>query len=91
MASDYWACPVAAAVTGAIAAAAGSAVPCRMHAGWLCRAPPGIHDSVCDLVCLAAIGAGSGGLASLGPHGAMDTCDSQAAAGDAELQMRVVP
>lgn len=73
----YWSCPVAAAVTGAIAAAAGSAVPRRMHAGWLCRAPPLMHASVWHLVCLAAIGAGSGGLASLGPHGAMDTCDSQ--------------
>lgn len=51
----YWACPVAAAVTGAVAAAAGRAVP--RHAIWLCRAPPGIHAGVWDLVCLAAIAA----------------------------------
>jgi len=51
----YWSCPVAAAVIGAIAAAAGRAIP--RHAVWLCRTPPGIHAGVWDLVCLAAIAA----------------------------------
>lgn len=51
----YWACPVAAAVVSTVAAAAGCNI--SRPTIWLCRAPPGIHAGVWDLVCLAAVAA----------------------------------
>ena len=57
----FWACPIAAAVTAAVAAQLGGAATLTRPTLWLADTPPQLHPGVWGIVCLAAISAVDGG------------------------------